>query len=109
MESNESSQSLVSSGSMSGSWVGRPSWMTVGIVPLRLVSVPEVGVISSVTLSSLHSLPRGEIYPPVRPRSGHDQGTVVDTGCAAGGTPVDYSPLLASRHRVAHELIGGVR
>src|SRR6478735_10549287 len=50
---------------MSGSWVGRPSWMTVGIVPLRLVSVPEVGVISSVTRSSLHALPRGGIYPSV--------------------------------------------
>src|SRR3954463_7273720 len=70
MASKESIQSLVSSGSMSGSWVGRPSWITVAIGPLGFSSVPDVGVESSVTRSSSHAGRAEEIYPSVVPPRG---------------------------------------
>jgi hypothetical protein len=40
---------------MSGSWVGRPSWMTAGVVPVGSVD-------SALTCSSLHGRVRGKIY-----------------------------------------------
>src|SRR6478736_614666 len=64
-ESKESIQSWVSSGSMSGSWVGSHSWMTVGMAPLRCFSVLDVGVSSTVTCSSLHAPDGQKIYRPV--------------------------------------------
>src|SRR6478735_9825485 len=92
-ESKESIQSWVSSGSMSGSWVGSPSWMTVGMAPLRWFSVLDVGVSSTVTRSSLHAPEGQKIYPSVSGAQRTRTSSLVDTGCALGGTPVDYSPL----------------
>ena len=50
---------MVSSGSMSGSWVGSPSWITDGVAPDR---VPAEEGFSSVTLPSLHASEGCEIY-----------------------------------------------
>ena len=62
---------------MSGSWVGRPSWITEGSAPER---VPEVLDVSSVTVAHRCTRPgAGEIYRWVRPRT---VGRCVDTGCA---------------------------
>src|SRR3954451_14026379 len=74
-ESKESIQSWVSSGSMSGSWVGSPSWMTVGMAPLRWFSVLDVGVSSTVTCSSLHAPDGQKIYRPVDRDPRLDSGT----------------------------------
>ncbi len=57
IESNESTHSWVSSGSMSGSWVGSPSWITGREVLSELLA--------GLTPSSLHA-PQGHgIHPRV--------------------------------------------
>src|SRR5687767_3448007 len=84
MLSKDSSQSLVSSGSMSGSCVGRPSWITEGTDP-----VCRFAVVSSLTCPSLHARERRGIYPAVA-ESAVGKASL---GCHTPSTPLDYCTL----------------
>ena len=90
---------------MSGSWVGRPSWITDGTS--RSVDVlgvvPEVGGCFSVTLSSCHA--RDDAAKSYRTSTrrafaiGVPYPAVRGVALAGRATPLDYSPTRAPAGR----------